>query len=164
MGVVSYPTLTDVAMESRPYPTELLEGCKTGLVLFAAAFMGHNDAIHFAEAGIRTTCVDIADERMWEMRKLYPRNWSFVTSDAWYFAKAAQDMEAKYDAVSADTFTGDAMYRSLDSLELWTSLANKVVTATVTLKATDSYRTPAGWWGSLYHRANDIYWLVLQRD
>jgi hypothetical protein len=126
--------------------------------------MGHNDAIHFAEAGLKTTCVDIADERMWEMRNLYPRSWSFVTSDAWYFAEAARQMDTTYDAVSVDTFTGDVMYRSLASLELWTSLANEVVTATITLPATANYRTPAGWWGSLYHRANDVYWLVLQRD
>lgn len=154
-------TLEHVAMEARPYPTHLLEGCETGLVLFAAAFLGHNDAIHFAEAGIQTTCVDIDGERLEQMADLYPAEWHFLAGDAWEFAANAG--ENRWDAVSVDTFSGDAMYRSLASLELWCSLARQVVTSTITAEATDRYRTPDGWMASLSTRATGVYWLVLER-
>src|SRR3990172_9872911 len=117
-GDVGVLTLEHVAMQARPYPTELLEGCETGLVLFAAAFLGHNDAIHFAEAGITTSCVDIDSEGLAEMRELYPDSWAFVTVDAWHFAEACASEGVQWDAVSVDTFSGDATRRSLDSLEL----------------------------------------------
>lgn len=158
---VTYPTLEHVAMQARPYPTHLLEGCETGLVLFAAAFLGHNDAIHFAEMGIETTCVDIDGERLSEMRGLYPDSWRFVESDAWKFADTAYAEEMSYDAVSADTFSGDAMRRSLDSLDLWCSLTRKVVTVTYT--AGEAYEVPDGWRGDLYERVTGVYWLVLTR-
>ena len=167
-------TLEHIAMEARPYPVKHLKGCKTGLVLFAAAFMGHNDAIHFAEAGIDTTCVDINGPRLREMAGLYPDGWSFVTEDAWKVAEKARKYGTKWDAVSVDTFTGDMMERSLDSLDLWCSLARKVVTVTYAMK-TDGLglgigsfdfpeEVPAGWKWHLHPRSGAVYWLVLTRD
>lgn len=161
--VPTYGSLTHVAMAARPYPTHLLQGCETGLVLFAAAFVGHNDAIHFAEANVRTTCVDIDGDRLWQMRQLYPLKWSFVSADAWYFATTAQQLETQYDGVSADTFTGDAMRRSLSSLDLWCSIARKFVTATITDDVED-VEIPEGWTASLYPRSDSVSWLVLERD
>lgn len=154
-------TLEHVAMEARPYPTHLLEGCETGLVLFAAAFNGHNDAIHFAEAGLKTFCVDVDGERLSKMAALYPEDWQWAVDDAWKFADDAYALGETWDAVSVDTFTGEAMDRSLDTLGLWCSLARKVVTATVT--AGELYRVPKGWKSELYPRSGDVYWLVLTR-
>lgn len=162
MGTVTYPTLTHVAMEARPYPTHLLEGCTGGLVLFSAAFLGHNDAIHFAEAGIVTTCVDIDRERLTEMRSLYPEEWGFVCADAWEFAEARQSERMTWDAVSVDTFTGSAMRRSLGSLDLWCSLAAKFVTATIDDTVTELV-VPEGWTSSLYPRSDRVSWLVLEK-
>ena len=161
MGVLTYPTLEHVAMNARPYPAELLKGCETGLVLFAAAFLGHNDAIHFAEAGLRTTCIDVDGRRLIEMSALYPDDWLFLQWDAWKFADASYAKGMSWDVVSADTFSGDAMRRSLDSFELWCSLAHKVVTATYV--AGEAYEVPDGWQGSLFERATNVYWLVLER-
>lgn len=162
MGALTYPTLEHVAMEARPYPAELLEGCETGLVLFAAAFLGHNDAIHFAEAGLKCCAVDTDVERVMAMRDLYPKNWCWHTEDAWSFAGGESLKPGPgWDAVSADTFTGSATRRSLDSLELWCSLARKLVTVTYT--AGEAYEVPDGWKGELYERATGVYWLVLTR-
>jgi hypothetical protein len=158
---ITYPTLEHVAMEARPYPSHLLEGCETGLVLFAAAFLGHNDAIHFAEAGLRTTCIDNDGTRLREMRALYPSEWNFFNYDAWEYARECSYDEVEWDAVSADTFTGSATRRSLDSLELWCSLARKLVTVTYT--AGEAYEVPDGWKGELFERATNVYWLVLTR-
>jgi hypothetical protein len=161
MGTVTYPSLEHVAQQARPYPTHVLEGCETGLVLFAAAFLGHNDAIHFAEAGIRTLCVDVDEERLREMEQLYPADWGFHANDAWEFARAVEGYPVA-DVVSADPFTGDMMARVLSSLELWCSLARKAVVVGITLDLTSAYATPTGWNASLFHRANDVYWLVLE--
>lgn len=165
MGSVTYPTLEHVAMDARPYPSELLEGCETGLVLFAAAYLGHNDAIHFAEAELQTTCVDVDGERLAAMRALYPDDWTFLAEDAWTYAERRAVDGFQYDAVSVDTFTGEAEARSMKSLELWTSLARKVVTVTVTAEHVTRHgiALPEGWGMSLRLRAPGVYWLVLTR-
>lgn len=160
---VTYPTLEHVAQEARPYPTHLLEGCESGLVLFAAAFLGHNDAIHFAEAGIATTCVDVDEARLGEMEDVYPDEWEFRSADAWRFAEAAWLVEERWDAVSCDTWTGDLMYRSLGSLETWCALARKLVTVTIT-DDVEKVDVPEGWTSSLYPRSDHVSWLVLTRD
>lgn len=158
----TYPTLEHVAQQARPYPTHVLVGAETGLVLFAAAFQGHNDAVHFAEAGLKTMCVDIDGPRLAEMAQVYPDDWQFAVDDAWKFADAAYTLGEQWDVVSADTFTGDVMHRSLDSLPLWCSLARRAVTVTLTVG--EAYKLPEGWLDTqLYERATGVYWLVLER-
>jgi hypothetical protein len=160
VGAVTYATLEHVAEQARPYPTHILESAETGLCLFAAGFLGHNDAIHFAEAGITTTCVDSDGVRLTEMEMIYPQKWAFVVADAWEFARAA--VGSRWDVVSCDTWTGDLMYRSLQTIPLWCSLAAKAVTLTLTLGA--EYPVSHGWRDSLYERAPGVYWLVLERE
>lgn len=160
-AVVSYTSLEHVAARARPYPTRVLEGCETGLVLFCAAFLGHNDAIHFAEAGIETTCVDLDAERLEEMADLYPSGWIWEHGwDAWEYARSVGANQ--WDVVSLDPFTCH-MQGCLDDLDLWCSLARKAVVVGTKLSMTSSYTTPEGWSGSLHHRANDVYWLALER-
>jgi hypothetical protein len=40
--------LDAISKEARPYPADMLTPARTGLLLFAAAYLGVNDAIHFA--------------------------------------------------------------------------------------------------------------------
>ena len=164
MSRITYPSLEHVAMEKRPYPAELLAGCESGLCLFAAAFLGHNDVIHFAEAGIPdVTLVDVDGERLREMNELYrDKRWQFIEADAFGFARASRILGTKWDAVSVDTFTGSALERSLGDLEQWTSIARRFVTVTATRDA--SYRVPRGWRSSIHWRSTDAYWLVLEPD
>jgi hypothetical protein len=152
--------LEAISRVARPYPAWLLDGCETGLCLFSAAFLGHNDAIHFARAGIRTVCVDVSANRLRDMREIYPDDWVFVPADAWAFAEAVV-LGDKWDAVSVDTWRGDAERRSLDSLDLWCSLANNVVTVTHTTGL--DYTVPDGWNARLFERAPNVNWLVLTR-
>ena len=132
MGAVTYATLEHVAEQARPYPAHLLDGCETGLCLFAAAFLGHNDAIHFAEAGLHTTCIDIDEDRLGEMRELYPSEWEFAVFDAWDYARRP----------ALGPYLGRRLGRhvywlahgyALVSLELWMAIANRLVTVTVTV-------------------------------
>jgi extradiol dioxygenase family protein len=159
---ITYATLEHVAQERRPYPTELLEGAETALCMFSAAFLGHNAEIHFAEAGIKTTCVDIDGPRLDEMKQLYPDDWQFVLEDAWQFAERAASVDVKWDIVSVDTFRGNATERSLTTLELWCSIANKAVLATLEIGQT--YDTPEGWQADTFQRNREVFWLVLTRE
>ncbi len=157
----AYASLGEIAKYSRPYPEEQLEGLASGLCLFSAAFLGHNDVVHFASAGIQTTCVDVDAGRLGEMRRLYPRSWQFVIADAWTYAHAAARQELAFDAVSVDSFCGDAMLRVLEDLTVWTDLANELVT--VTVADGYGYTVPDGWEASELRRAPGVYWLVLTR-
>jgi hypothetical protein len=160
--VISYPTIEHVAMEARPYPTHLLENARTGLILFSAAFLGHNDAIHFALEDVETTCVDINAERLEEMSRLYPDDWVFVCRDAWEFAAERAAAGDKWDVVSADSFLGNATDKSLMSLELWCSVAGRALTATLPVGA--DYDVPVGWTADTFVRNSNVLWLVLTRD
>lgn len=159
---IAYATITEVATEARPYPTYLLEGAETGLCLFSAAFLGHNEAIHFVLEEVRTTCVDVDQEKLNVMASLYPDDWWFICQDAWKFADAAAVKGMKWDIVSVDTFRGNATERSLRSLELWCSIANSAVIATLELGQT--YEVPEGWTDNTFERNSEVFWLVLTRD
>lgn len=164
MGSVTYETLEAVALEARVYPADLLAGCETGLVLFSAAFLGHNDAIHFAISELETTCVDTDRDRLEQMRELYPEHWAFVAADAWTYAQTAAELGSTWDVVSLDPFTGDAMRRVLEDLELWTSIANRLVIVGTTTLGTAFADIPAGWRSAgRVERAQGVYWLILER-
>lgn len=156
MGVVAE------VVRSHSYPVHILEGAESGLCLFAAAFLGENDAVHFWDAGIRTTCVDIDHRRLETMSALYPDDWEFFAEDAWTFADRNSVLGRQWDVVSVDTFTGDAEQRSLKSLPLWCALARKALT--VTLCPGSMYRVPEGFRAWHFRRSSRALWLVLIRD
>lgn len=149
--------LGEISAEARPYPSHLLREGGTGLCLFAARFWGVNDAILMARQSMDITLVDTS-ERVLEMAEMYACD--STLGDAWDFAESAIGGE-QWDAVSADTFTGDPMTRSLASLDLWCSLARDVVTVTHTPGA--PYEVPDGWTGWLFPRNERVNWLVLER-
>lgn len=159
---VSYTSLEEIGDNAQPYPAHYLEGLETGLCLFGAAYLGHNDAIHFYEHGLRTNVVDTDFERLSTMRRLYPEDWQFVYVDAWAYALAAEREELVFDAVSVDTYTGDAEISSLASLELWTSIARYLVTLTAT--PGQPFTVPDGWAVSRHYRSARASWLCLRRD
>jgi hypothetical protein len=162
MGMIQVGSrLDEISRVARPYPAHLLSGCETGLVLFSAAFLGHNDAIHFVRNDVLTTCVDTDGSRLAEMSRIYPEGWGFVMADAWEFAGEQAAAGSTWDAVSVDTFTGEAMERSLDSLDLWCGLARRVVT--VTMPSRMEPFAPEGWRGTFHPRSSDVSWLVLTR-
>lgn len=149
-----------IRADAGPYPVELLEGCRSGLILFGAAFLGRNDAIHMLDAGVICDVVDIDQVKLDEMAHLYPADWHFYATDAWWFAEASR---VRYDVVSVDTWTGDLAAESLKSLPLWCSVARKLVTLTVE-PDTEAVLIPAGWKSSVVRRSKKADWLVLERD
>jgi hypothetical protein len=158
--VVLQGRLGEISAEARPYPSHLLREGGTGLCLFAARFYGVNDAILMARQSMHITLVDNAP-RVLEMADIYgDQTWTHQC-DAWEFAEKSLANGLEWDAVSCDTFTGDPMTRSLNSLELWCSLASDVVTVTHTPHA--PYVVPDGWKGWLFPRNDRVNWLVLER-
>ena len=154
--------LDRISADARVYPAYLLDGVETGLALFAAAYLGHNDSIHFARNDLVGTCVDTDRERLVQMSDLYPDDWRFYNEDAWDFAYQARIRGERWDVVSVDTFTGDATDRSVRTIELWCSLARKAVT--MTLARGMDYQIPRGFAASLMPRSERADWLVLVRD
>jgi hypothetical protein len=153
--------LEAISREARVYPAHLLAAGGTGLCLFAARFYGVNDAVHMARNEMELTLVDTSD-RVLEMAAMY--GCTGHQADAWVFAERARDLGETWDAVSVDTYTGDAAKRSMESLDLWCSLARDVVTATHVDGM--AYTVPDGWSDVLFPRnpRGGVNWLVLTRD
>ena len=151
--------LAGIRQNAGPYPVDLLEGCETALLLFGAGFLGLNDGIHIADAGLDAFVIDIDREKLEHMVKLYPKTWTFCEADAWWFA---ENVNAQFDVVSVDNYTGDAEVPVLASLPLWCSLARKVVTVTKTRKNIQ-HSIPHGWEPSIVERSSRADWLVLER-
>lgn len=141
------------------YPGFVLEGCDNALILFAAGFLGKQDAYWVAEAGLRARCVDLDVEKLGEMRGLYPADWSWRCADVWEYADARQ-----YDVVSLDPWTQD-FQRCADMLPKWCGLAKRAVV--LGTGATTEVLAPTGWRISDVRKRSDydggVYWTVLER-
>lgn len=154
--------LADLSRQATPYPAFVLDTADTALALFAAGFLGVNDAIHFARNDIQATCVDSDPYKLDKMQQVYPVWWDFQVSDAWEFAQKARERGETWDVVSADTFLGDAEKKSLRSLDLWCSIAEKAVTVTIG-GGRDWDEIPDGWEASRFPRTYRADWLVMTR-
>lgn len=158
MAALTVDTIRRERGNRRLYPTEILERCETALVLFAAAFLGEQDAVWIEEAGLVATCVDNDAERLDEMLRLYPEDWTFVSGDAYEFARRG----GRWDLVSVDCPSGDSFDRCADLLDLWCSLAR----VAVVLGTSPGRRlvAPDGWRVARTIRRSPIAnWTVLER-
>lgn len=153
-------TTEELRARAGQYPTGVLRGTESALILFGAAFLGVNDAIHFAKAGIaRVTVVDIDETRLERMRPLYPDSWEFVAADAFAFADERRDEGMLYDLVSADPFS-DLMPRCRESLPTLCALARRFVVLGVEHGLTPA--APPGWRGRRFERSAPHDWFVLE--
>jgi hypothetical protein len=142
------------------YPRHLLVGCETGLVLFAAAFHGQQDAVWFAEAELLTTCVDLDSEKLAEMQRMYPAEWEFGAVDVFEFASST---ERKWDIVSLDP-PSNLFDRCAELLPLWCLLANRAVI--LGTGKNNAVNPPPGWGVSDRVRRSGffggVYWTVVE--
>lgn len=150
-----------ISERARPYPSYLLEETDECLALFAAGFLGWNDAVHFARAGLTCTCVDNDQDRLFEMATIYPMGWAFHVEDAWDFAERARYERRQYDVVTIDPFFESCAARVWDTLDLWLSLSRRIVTLTV--HADTELEVPEGWRSSYFPRGSNVGWRVIKR-
>lgn len=148
-------TLEAVRRQARPYPTHLLPKEGTALALFGAGFYGWNDVIHMAHLDI--DCVDVDGLKLEQMAAIYDR-FRAHEDDAWEFASANQGR--KWDVVSVDPFFSHDAERAWDTLDLWVSLASRLVTLTV--RHDTDLAPPEGWTSSYFPRNSKVGWMVLQ--
>lgn len=143
------------------YPVEVLEHCRSALILFSSAFLGAQDGIFIADAGLTATCVDIRPERLNDMAAIYPSSWAFVVADAFDYAEAC---DQRFDLVSIDCPT-NLFDRCAEMVDVWCGLACRAVilgTGRDTIVATP----PEGWSVSGRVRRSDfkggVFWTVLE--
>jgi hypothetical protein len=144
------------------FPVDLLTGCRTALVLFAARWHGRQDAAWIAKAGLHGTCVDLDGERLAEMKAIYPDGWEFVEGDAFDAPELAAGSD--WDVVTLDPFTG-LFQEVADRLDDWCQLANHLVV--LGCGHDTDIVAPAGWkvarrtLRSTYR--GGVYWTTLRR-
>lgn len=149
-----------IRSQAGPYPADLLDGCESGLLLFAGGFHGRNDGIWFADAGMWATCVDIRPGGLEAMEAVYPDDWEYVCEDVFQFAEQA---DFRWDVVSVDPFTG--MFDRCATLTgLWCRLARKAVVLGCGHQT--QVTAPEGWRVSRMVRRSSfhggVYWVVLE--
>lgn len=154
MGV-TVPNAGDV------FPTWVLDGCATALVLFAAGFGGRQDAQFVADAGLRATCVDTDVKALALMRDAYPEDWNFIVADAFEFPKTTRKM---WDLVTVDVYT-NVFDRAAQMVQDWCDLARRAVV--LGTGQNTRVEAPDGWLirERLERSAfmGGVYWAVLQR-
>lgn len=166
MDAVMVSTLEDLRDDEsgRSFPRDLLIGCKDALVVFAAGFLGMQDAFWISEAGIRATCLDHDGVRLEEMHKLYPDTWEFFKTDSFEWVTNASRAGRTWDLVSVDCNTNH-FERCARLLPLWCRLARKVV---IIGTGYDNVEAPIGWKLDRHVFRSDyqggVYWDVLVRE
>lgn len=143
------------------YPRTHLDGCESALVVFAAAFMGAQDAIWIHDAGLTATCIDNDIDRLDPMQNLYPSDWEFLCVDAYEWLETA---EGVWDVVSVDSPTGH-FERCAERLPIFCRLARRLVILGVGTKT--KFGAPDGWEVVDCIKRSDyeggVYWAVLCR-
>ena len=175
-------SLDDVRASADPstFPREVLDGATSVASFFGAAFLGRNDAIHLADAGIAdVVVVDLDAAKLGEMRAIYPAPWRWTVGDAYVVARDMGKRGEKADVVIADAWQSDCE-RMLSELPLWCAIARRHVVVTVAKPWLDAHglrpdsasltawleaRGVAASVVSLHHRADwsgGTWWLVLR--
>ena len=152
---------TEISVRARPYPSYLLEETDECLAVFAAGFLGWNDAVHFARAGLTAVCVDCDKDKLFEMSTIYPPGWAFRVADAWEFAEEAAWMGRQWDVVTVDPYFENCAQRVWETLPLWLSLTRRI--ATITVHADTELDLPEGWKSSYFSRGHNVGWAVISR-
>jgi hypothetical protein len=98
------PTVDIVRDRAGPFPTEFVHQNQRTVCFNCARFFGRNEVIHLHEVGAsRVTLVDTDEQRLEEMRLLYPENWDYVaTADYGDFLQHAATRGERYGLAVAD--------------------------------------------------------------
>lgn len=157
-------TLEDIRSEvdGLAYPREILPECGDALVLFAAGFLGRQDAFWICDAGLTAICVDARLKPLHEMASVYPADWQFVLGDV--YELVAFDALATADLVSIDCPSGH-FDRCADLIGHWCNLARRYVV--LGTAADIDLALPDGWTEVERRYRSDfaggVYWAVLKK-
>lgn len=141
------------------YPGFVLRHSETALVLFAAQWLGKQDAYWIADAGLVGTCLDLQPDKLRQMEQIYPDGWEFICADVFSFTETTDRV---WDVVSIDCPTAD-FQTCADLLPRWCSLARDAV---ILGSGWDTkVEPPDGWRIEDVRKRSDyfggVYWTVL---
>lgn len=144
----------------RTFPRSVLQGWETGLCLFAAGFLGRQDAVWLADAGLRVTCVDTDAAKLAEMEGMYPEDWQFVCEDVFAFVWEA---DRTWDIVTVDC-PSNMFLEAAEFLPQFCELAERAVVLGSDNSATNA---PPGWVVTEKRKRSDyvpggVFWSVLE--
>lgn len=154
--------------ESQAFPRQLLGWCSSALLAFCSGRMGAADGHWIREAGLLdVTCVDWDEKTLIPFADEYPVDWRYFQADAFEWVEGCG---RSFDIVSAD-LPSQYADRMLESVPLWTGVAERFVTMTVMGSCLgERWAPPSGWrvHGLLprasYPDGRDYFWLVLERS
>jgi hypothetical protein len=99
---------------------EYIFDAESAAIFFASATQGKNDVIHFYDRNFKNVLVNDV-KKMDLMKKLYPKEWTYITGDAVTAVKKLNKRNQKYDIVTCDT----GMKMLYENFNDFYSLANK---------------------------------------
>lgn len=145
------------------YPRDRLDDIETALMCFCAAFVGRQDCIWLADAGISATAIDTDEYGIEVMKRAYPDSWEFVTGDVYDYAAKRYAEGMSYDLVSLDP-SSNQFDQAADLCPLWCGIADKLVIIGTGEKTVIS--PPFGWKETdrvfRSPRYGGCYWAVLE--
>lgn len=149
----------------RTFPRSVLRGCETGLCLFAAGFLGRQDAVWMADAGLKVTCVDHDEPKLRQMMDLYPDSWSYRAYDVFEYVTTIRQFVVKFDVVTVDC-PSNMFGEAVEYLPEFCELALRAVVLGST--PTEPIQPPVGWKVTQERKRSDyvpagVYWTVLEK-
>lgn len=150
------------ATDPMNFPLELLNADDTALVVFAAGFMGVQDAYWIRQAGMVATCMDDDPVKLAEMAPLYPATWEFILADAYSYA-LTETTRRQWDVVTLDPWTNN-MDKCASFIREWCRMAHKAVV--IGTGVSTYVEAPDGWEVTDKRKRTEydggVYWTVLE--
>ncbi len=181
----TYPTREEVWNDrsaARTFPTPLVEGARTAVSFFCAAFFGRNDVVFLDHLGIPdVVLVDLNHEHLDVMAKIYPGITETHAEDAYAVAKRMASQPRRFDVVTCDPFTNESWRVFADHFDTFSVLARRSWVTGVMVGDLEQVGIPAtlggvqswldahgrrGWeatWLEVRNSATGLSWLGLQR-
>ncbi len=120
------PSLEELAAGAPPklFPVDLLQGGRSAVSFFSAAFYGRNDVIHLHRAGIREIALnDVDAAKLGYMQSIYPACNELLVGDAVATAQQLAIERRVFDIVVCDPFTSLTGRMITDLFGVFRSLA-----------------------------------------
>jgi hypothetical protein len=122
-----WPELDDIdASAQRAFPIRMMHQFDSAACFYVAQFFGKNDVIHIYRSGIpEVVLIDLDEQKLNHMRKIYPPNWEIYHGNAISIAKQFANTGRKFDLVVCDPYSGMVQDILRDNLQPFRSIATK---------------------------------------
>jgi hypothetical protein len=99
------PDIEILRSKARAFPSHAIKGKRNVLSMFCVREYGVIDVIHIHDAAPdRVTLVDLDEECLDVVRRIYPREWTYIHADYKEFLREAEERGLEYDLIVADAW------------------------------------------------------------